>query len=396
MRAPTKILVYSHDWFPLLGGVQTVTLSLATGLAAWEKSHPGESFEVVFVTDTRADGMDDSAFHFRVVRCPRIREFLALLLWADVIDLAGPSLLPLVLAKLLGKPTVLEHHGYQAVCPNGLLVFGPRHNVCPGYFMAGRYGKCVECNEGEMGLAGSVRKLLLTFPRRWLAKKATVNVGVSPYVADRVELPRTVAIWNGVTASPKPLSNEELGVDSPPICFGYLGRLVTEKGLPVLLRASRELAAKGYQFRLRIVGDGPERRNLVTLSQEYGLADRTEFVGPVPASAIRQTLHGVSIVVIPSVWEDVAPLVAIEQMMEGRLLIASDIGGLGLIANGGGLKFQAGDAVELEARMRQILEKPSTIPEMAARCRQHALETFSLERMVGQHVEIYRTISEGR
>jgi glycosyltransferase involved in cell wall biosynthesis len=394
MSKKIKLLIYSHDWFPVLGGVQTVTLSLASGLVAWSKSHAEESIEVIFVTQTPGNGMDDSQLPFRVVRRPSIGRFVSLVRWADVIDLAGPTLLPLAISYVLRKATVLEHHGYQSVCPNGLLVYEPDRSVCPGHFMAGRYLKCLECNKVEMGLMGSLRNLCLTFPRRWLAKRATINVGVSPHVAQRVALPRTTTIWNGVATNVEPLSAEELCGDSRSICFGYLGRLVTEKGLPVLLRASRALVSKGFQFRLRIVGDGPERSNLEKLTHDYGLADRTEFVGSVPPMAIRESLRGVAVIVMPSVCEDVAPLVAIEQMMEGRLLIGSDIGGLGLISNGGGLKFTAGDAEGLASRMRQVIENPSAVPEMGRRCRNHALETFSLDRMVEEHARLYRELMQ--
>jgi glycogen synthase len=396
MSLRIKLLIYSHDWFPDLGGVQTVTLSLAVGLVEWARTHAGECFEVIFVTQTRGNGMDDSKLPFRVVRRPSARELMALVRWADVIDLAGPTLFPLALTWVLRKPTVLEHHGYQSVCPNGMLVYEPESSVCPGYFMERRYLKCIHCNKKEMGLMGSIRNLSLTFPRRWLAKRVTVNVGVSPHVAKRVELPRMTTIWNGVATPGGPQNQEDLGGDWQSICFGYLGRLVTEKGLPVLLRASRALVSKGYAFRLRIVGDGPQRSNLERLAEDYGLSDRTDFVGSVPAEQIRQTLQGVSVIVMPSLCEETAGLAAMEQMMEGRLLIASDIGGLGLIADGGGLKFPAGDAEGLEARMRQVLEDPSAIPEMGKRCRQHARENFSLDRMVAEHVEIYRSVMQPR
>jgi glycogen(starch) synthase len=384
-----KLLLYSHDWFPQLGGVQTVTLSLATGLAEWGTTHPGESFEVILVTRTPGGAMDDSQLPFRVVRNPSTREFVLLVRWADVIDLAGPSLLPLALTWILRKPTILEHHGYQSVCPNGLLFYEPDRSVCPGHFMAGRYHKCIECNKMEMGLLGSLRSLCLAFPRRWLAKRVTKNVGASPHVARRVALPRTITIWNGVATTLEPQTNTDLEAHCQCICFGYLGRLVTEKGLPVLLRASRELVSKGYDFRLRIVGDGPEGSNLENLAKEYGLSDRTEFVGSVQASNIPQALKGVAAIVMPSICEDVAPLAAMEQMMQGRLLIASDIGGLGLIVDGQGLKFPPGDAKALASCMRQVLDDPSLAAVLGKRGRIRALQTFTRDQMVEEHARVY-------
>ncbi|MGA7622674.1 MAG: hypothetical protein WB630_03205 [Candidatus Acidiferrales bacterium] len=50
-----------------------------------------------------------------------------------------------------------------------------------------------------------------------------------------------------------------------------------------------------------------------------------------------------------------------EQMMQSRLLVASDIGGLGDMVDGVGLKFPAGDAAALAARMRQALDDPAMV-----------------------------------
>ena len=175
-------------------------------------------------------------------------------------------------------------------------------------------------------------------------------------------------------------------------CFAYLGRLVTEKGLQVLLRASRELLSGGYNFRLRIVGDGPERGNLQNLAGEYGLADHVQFVGSVPAQDVPRVLQGVAAIVMPSVCEDVAPLAAMEQMMAGRLLIASDIGGLGLVVDGLGLKFPPGDANALASCMRQVLDDPLRTTALGRSARPRALEMFTQGRMVEEHVRLYRDL----
>ena len=305
-----SLLIYSHDWFPQVGGIQTVTLSLATGLAEWGKTHPGESIDVIFVTQTPANGMDDSRFPFRVVRRPGKRELFRLIRSADIVQVEGPSMLPLAFGWLLRKPVILRHHGYQSICPNGLLVYGPDRSVCPGHFMARRYHKCLECNSKEYGWLGSLRSLALTFPRRWLARRATVNVGVSPHVARRVALPRTQVIWNGVAQQGISFVDGGNIVPAPaqhPPCFAFLGRLVAEKGVPVLLRACRQLADQNFNFRLKIVGDGPERENLERLAEELNLSGQTEFTGSIPSAEIADVLSDAIAVVMPSMCEDVAP-----------------------------------------------------------------------------------------
>jgi glycosyltransferase involved in cell wall biosynthesis len=387
-----KVLIYSHLWAPSIGGVESIIKSLADGLAERSRTHPGEEVEITLLTQTCADTMDDSLVPYRVIRRPSMREWIRQIRSTDIVHLAGPSMLPLALGLLLQKPIVLQHHGYQSICPNGLLLYGPECSVCPGHFMARRYDKCLKCNNVPCGWVGSIRRLLLTFPRRWLARCATVNVGVSPHVARRVMLPRTRVIWNGV---PIPESG---GVESQalaarnPVLFAYLGRLVVEKGVSVLLRACKELLQGDFDFRLKIIGDGPERRNLEAMAEELDLEERIEFTGFMTQAAIGKSMEGVGAVVMPSICEDVSPLAAMEQMMEGRLLIASDIGGLALVVDDLGLKFPAGDSKALASRMRQVLKDPPRAMILGERGRRRAMETFSRDRMVEEHVHLYNNL----
>jgi glycosyltransferase involved in cell wall biosynthesis len=386
-----KIVLYAHDWAPLVGGVQTVTMSLARGFAGWEETHRGEAVAVTVVTQAPAEGMDDAKLPFRVVRQPTRLDLFKLVRSADVVHVANPAFVPLALGWLLRKPTVLEHDGYQSICPNGLLIFGLDRSVCPGHFMAKRYGKCVRCNSGSLGWAKSLRSLLLTFPRRWLAGRATRNVAPTRHIGQRVALPRTQILYHGVAkpAHERPAARNR---DGKPVWFAYVGRLVLEKGVPVLLHAASKLSRNGYPFRLRIVGDGSERRNLEKMTQELGLSSRTEFVGSVSVEAIPDLLADVSAVVMPSVWEDVAPLAASEQLMQGNLLIASDIGGLGEIVDGTGLRFPAGDADALETCMRRVLENPDLARELRVAAQQRGAEVFNEVRMVEEHIRLYQAL----
>jgi rhamnosyl/mannosyltransferase len=128
------------------------------------------------------------------------------------------------------------------------------------------------------------------------------------------------------------------------------------------------------------------------MAREFGLADRTEFVGAMPAHAIRDALRGVAVIVMPSVWEDVSPLVAMEQMMDGRLLMASNIGGLGQIVAGGGIAFPPGDAGALAAQMLRVLNEPRWAATLGRAGQQKAFAAFRVERMVAEHVDLYRSL----
>lgn len=389
-EAPAKLLIYSHDWAPAIGGISTYVMSLARGLATGLQDRTN----VTIVTRTAAGNMDDGLLPFRVVRQPGLLRLFRLVKAADVVHLAGAAFLPLLFALLLRRPVVIEHDGYQAVCPNGLLIYGKERTVCPGYFMSGQYAKCIRCQSADLGYLGSIRATAVTHARRWLAKRATANVIPSRHVGKRASLPRSELIYHGVaekTVQPMPPRSGKRS-----ICFGFAGRLVPEKGVDILLRAAQELSKSESDFRIRIVGDGPERRRLETLAGDLDVARFVEFVGAVPANEVDASLSTSEAAVIPSTWEDVAPLVVPELMMQGRLLIASDIGGLGELVGDFGLRFPPGDARELASCMEYVIKNPERVKEMRERARMHARDAHSELRMAAAHARLYRDLVRGR
>jgi glycosyltransferase involved in cell wall biosynthesis len=316
--------------------------------------------------------------------------------YADVIQLVGPVFLPLLMALWRRRPVVIEHHGYQAICPNGLLFYEPARIICPGHFMAGRYDLCLRCNAATAGWLGSLRMLLLTFLRRWMCGKADLNAPITEHVSRRLGLPNAQVIYYGVPSPNIERQAIDPLPDSAPICFAYLGRLVTEKGLPLLLEAAARLKEQGYQFRLKFIGDGPERRRLQELATAKGLEQQVVFTGFLQGEALSNALQDVAAVVMPSICEETAGLAAMEQMIRGRLVIASDVGGLGEVVGEAGLKFPAGDVEALTSCLREVLGRPALVNDIGRRARSRALERFNQERMVEEHIRSYLGIVNRR
>ncbi|HEY6465246.1 MAG TPA: glycosyltransferase family 4 protein [Candidatus Acidoferrales bacterium] len=384
-----RVLIYTHTFAPSRGGVETYVMLLAEGLSNFSKEGE-EPVEVTIATQTPAGEMDDTRLPYRVVRRPRLLQLAKLIRAADVIHAAGPAFLALALGWLFRKPVIVEHSGYQSICPNGMLLYGPKRVLCPGHFMAGQYAECVRCNVEDWGRSRSIRGLLFTFPRRWLCRRVTFNVGPSQHIANRIALPKTEVIFHGIPPLPEPAALEVSRKSPNPICFAYVGRLVIEKGVSILLQAAHQLAQSGFDFRLRILGDGPERQNLENLAHELELQTRVEFLGSVPMEGVGDALGGADAVVMPSVWEDVAPLVAIEQMMRAKLVIGSDIGGLGEELGSTGLKFPAGDAAALAECMKRVIEDSELARQIGKAARVRALNLFTRDRMVQAHASMYR------
>ena len=82
-------------------------LSLAGGLPELRTPQGASEFEVTLVTQTTADGSDDGALPFRVLRQPNLFQLWRLIRESDVIHIAGPALLPLALGLLARRPVVI-------------------------------------------------------------------------------------------------------------------------------------------------------------------------------------------------------------------------------------------------------------------------------------------------
>ena len=388
-----KLLIYSHFFAPSIGGVENIVLSLARGLA--DRRTPGRvpEFDATLVTETPASGFDDAALPFHIVRQPGAWRLASLIRRADVVHLAGPALLPMLLALTQRKPYVIEHHGYQAVCPNGLLLFQPDYSICPGHFLARRYRECLRCNAAGASWWHSLRQLLLTFVRRALCRRSAANLAVSQHVLERSALPFSSVVYHGI-ADPLEgaVGNLPPPADGRPLCFAYVGRLVSEKGVSVILEAARGLRNDGCSFELRLIGDGPERSRLETLIEQYGLQSAVRITGFLTGGELRECLHDAQVVVMPSVWEETAGLAAMEQMMCGRLVIASSVGGLAEVVADAGLTVPPGDPITLAACMRRVTDQPALVEILGTQARERALRLFERRRMIEEHATIYRRV----
>jgi glycogen synthase len=388
-----KILIYGEWFLPSIGGVQTAMELLARGFAEYRDERPsgiGGSMRVTVATNSPGDGMDDSKLPYAVVRRPTFAHLVRLIRDADIVHLAGPSFLPMLISWVTRKPFVVVHHVYQAACPNGLLFKQPSQTVCSGHFMKRQYAQCFRCCSHPIGRAAGMRLLLLEFPRRWLCKQAASNIMITNHVGARLQLPRTQTIYHGIDAvEPKPA---QIMNSFEPMEFGYVGRLVAEKGLPLLIEAVKHLADAGKPFRLTFIGDGPERARLEALVHKLGLGNCVSFTGDLRGAALERAASRITVLIMPSIWEESAGLAAIEQMMRGRMVIAADIGGLSEIVDDAGLKFTVGDSKALAALMLRAIDDPSLVGSLGSLARARALKLFRLDRMIEPHLALYRTI----
>jgi glycosyltransferase involved in cell wall biosynthesis len=389
-----KLLLYAHAWAPTVGGVQTITTGLARGLA--ERTAPSGGalpIDVTVVTNTPAGGMDDAALPFVVVRQPSPPRLFCLVRDADFLHLAGPSILPLIFGWLLRKPRAVEHHGFQAVCPNGLLLYQPTRTPCSGHFMAGRHRECLRCNQQE-GRLRSMKMWLLTFVRRWLTQHARANIVPTRWLGGVLRVPRTHLIYHGLPA-PESAPGGQARPSRLPITFFFVGRLVSTKGIDLLLRAARQLRARGLDFRVNIIGDGPERSALEDAARDGGLHDCVHFCGHLPAAELHALIQQSDVIVIPAIGGEVFGLVAAEAMLEGRPAIVPEGEALAEVVADTGLIFPSNDVAGLASCMEKLIENPGLCRELGEKAQRRASQLFIERQMVQAHVNLYEEVLAG-
>jgi glycosyltransferase involved in cell wall biosynthesis len=382
-----NILIYTHSFKPHVGGVETIVMSLARGLA---EIRSGDSApQVTIATAAPIGEMNDVTLPFRIVRQPSAGELIKLFHDADLIHLAGPALFPLFLAWIMRKPVVVEHHGFQTICPNGQLFYEPEQMLCPDNFMSNRHLKCLQCNV-KSGKLNSFELWLLTFPRRQLCKMVSANVAPTFWLAKTLRLPRTTTIVHGL----RPLASQSpptVSLNKPPI-FVFQGRLVGTKGVTVLLAAAEKLKARGHSFQLKIIGEGPDRAILQETAARVGLAGCVDFLGRLSDERIDRAVAEATAVIVPSLAGEVFGLVAAENMLRGRLVIASDIGALREVVGETGLFFSPGDDIGLLQRMEEVLMDISKASALGQKASERATKLFDEGLMTLQHFSLYEAI----
>jgi glycosyltransferase involved in cell wall biosynthesis len=322
------------------------------------------------------------------VRQPTLLRLWSLIRACDAIHFAGPALVPLLFARLARKPAVIEHHGYQSVCPNGLLFHHPTQSACPGHFQLRNYTECLRCNRQNEGSWKSFRLLILTFLRRHLSIGAVANISPTNHVACRNQLPRSKVIFHGI----ENLNHLPRSKAFDPALFAYLGRLVQEKGLPVILEAVSLLRRDGCHPFVKIIGGGPERVNLQEQIAVLGVQENFCLTGLLLGDQLNSALDDVGTVVMPTLMEETAGLAVIEQMMRKRLVIVSDIGGLAEVVGSTGLLFPPGNAPALAERMKKVMQHPELINAMGSKARERAQAVFARPTMIAEHAAVYRTL----
>jgi glycosyltransferase involved in cell wall biosynthesis len=172
----------------------------------------------------------------------------------------------------------------------------------------------------------------------------------------------------------------------------YVGRLERVKGVHILLEAYRRLVQRVPEAELSIVGDGRERAALEAAAADLVAAGAVRFLGWLDRESVSRELAAASVVVLPSLWPENFPTVALEALQHGRPLVGSRVGGIPeLVGPDNGALVEPGDPAALAGELARLLADPDLLAELgrasASRAERYGVEDF-LDAILTHYQEV--------
>lgn len=353
------------------GGMEQVLHSLAHGLQS-------QGFEVHVVVleyfGHFARGLEEKATLHQVAPMPR---------WS----LLHPGALITTLRSI--EPDVVHSH-------TGLWFKAARAA------RAADIGAVVHTEHGRPDPVPLADRLIDNAASRWTDRVIAVSSALADVLRTQVVHDSSAVriITNGVDVQrlrpPADRAALRRSLDLPPNApiIGSVGRLEPIKNYQLALRALARVGKiagdEGAPF-LVLAGDGSERARLEALAQELGVADRVKFLG---WRNDPERLHGSFDVFTMSSLSEGTSISLLESMSSGVCPAVTDVGGnrATLGPDLSSLMVPSNDADQLAALWRRVLSDPVERTRMGQLARKRVVEEFSLDKMVDQHVALYREL----
>lgn len=317
-----KILFLCDRFYPDIGGIETVSQTLASEFAA-------DGHEVHLVTWT--PDAKERSFTFNVLRRPTISQLLREFRWADVVFENNPCLKLSWPSVIWRRPWTIAVHQW------------------------------ISRTSGRVSLRDKLKLHWLHLADRVIACSDAVRLA-SRKDAEVIGNPYDHELFRQLDVS---RTGDHV----------FLGRLVSEKGVDLLIDAfhqfiERPAREKHREATLTIIGDGPDRRALEDQVAKLNLTSRVSFLGALSGEELVEILNRHRYIVIPSRTETFG-IVALEGMACGCLPIAARCGGLPDAVGDAGLMFESGSPSALATAMRELLDNPSLEADLRGNAEAH-------------------------
>ncbi|MCX9085639.1 MAG: glycosyltransferase [Candidatus Methanoperedens sp.] len=183
------------------------------------------------------------------------------------------------------------------------------------------------------------------------------------------------------------------------IKFLCVGRLVEKKGIICAIKAFSRLFTENRNIELRIIGDGPMKKQIEDLIQDLGLQNEVFLLGPQPHSMVIREMHRSHIFVLPSISarnddKEGTPTVLMEAQTSGMPVLSTYHAGIPeVVINGiSGYLVKEKDINSLYEKMNYVTKHPELWSKLGKHGREHIEEKYNISKQVVILEEIYKII----
>ena len=303
-----RLLISANSFYPAVGGYERVAFIVAEQLCS--RGH-----EVKIITFTPS--MQDARFPFEVYRNPGIGTLFKLFRWSEIYIQNNVSFKLLWPLLFCWRPLVFVHHGFYA-----------------------------GSTKSELSLRARLKHLITLLGS---------NISVSTAITQTLPGKSCVALNPYQDDVFFRISNIEKNRD-----LFFVGRMVSDKGIDVLIDAVAKLRDRGFRPSVTIAGSGPEAPAMRNKVAQLQLHDLVTFVGRVTDEKLNELLNAHKILVVPTRENEGFGVVALEGIACGCVVVGSTCGGLPEAIGRCGKTFPNGDSSALADVLQNLLTNQNT------------------------------------
>ncbi|MBW4523807.1 MAG: glycosyltransferase [Phormidium tanganyikae FI6-MK23] len=343
---------------------------------------PGEIAGVLTYIDAIVPGLNATGVETQILstQTTTLKSWIAAIRWADIVHMNSNHLGFALLCKLLGKKIIIKYH---------YLFYISTHS---------HYEKLTLWQRLKLEFIQTLPKP--NYPLKWklhtvikwarfgirfgTALLCNRHTACSQFLAESLSFPWKVTALNcPIESASNQKSLEDLTL---PYTFAYVGRLNPDKGVDLLLRATKLI--QDYSFQVKIIGSGQDLDRLKALVEELEISSRVEFLGSLPNKEALEIVRSSLALVVPSRWQEPAGYVALEASSVRTCSIVSKVGGLPEMAGESNLFFDREDYKTLAQQMQICLENLTKALERGNQANQYISEQFTCKKAVQELLEI--------
>ncbi len=290
-------------------------------------------------------------------------------------------------------PVVMTLHDYKMVCASYLMMAnGKNCEACSGggYFSVIK-NKCVK---GSL-----VKSCLSAFEmyvhHSFIGIYDNVDAFISPSLFLKQKLAE-MGFRKKIIHLPNFIDTEKFrkvkgGENGRENSIVYFGRLVPEKGLYTLIKATK-LLNTNRKAEVKIIGDGPIRGDLEEKAKLDG-SNNIRFLGYMKGDSLYKEIKKCLAVVLPSEWYENNPMSVLEAFALSVPVIGAKIGGIPELVKDGitGLTFESGNAHGLAEKIRYVLDNPGKVVKMGENARVFVEQNLNAEKYYQGLINIYQS-----